>query len=56
MAASLWYFLKILDDDDGEEEEEDDDEVEDNDKDDDNNDKGISALGLDRYMWFSRGH
>ena len=42
-------------------EEEDDDEVEDNDKDDDNikdnnNDKGISALGLDRDPWFSRGH
>ena len=41
--------------------EEDDDEVEDNDKDDnnnkdDNNDKGISALGLDRDMGFSRGH
>ena len=30
--------------------------MEDNDKDDDNNDKGISALGLDRYMGFSRGH
>ena len=56
MAASLWYFLKILDDDDGEEEEEDDDEVEDNDKDDDNNDKGISALGLDRDLGFSRVH
>ena len=26
------------------------------DKDDDNNDKGISALGFDRYMGFSRGH
>ena len=35
---------------------EDDDEVEDNDKDDDNNDKSISALGLHRYMGFSRGH
>ena len=35
--------------------------MEDNDKDDDNNkddndDKGISALGLDRDMGFSRGH
>ena len=29
--------------------------MEDNDKD-DNNDKGISALGLDRDLWFSRGH
>ena len=55
MAAFLWYFPTILDDDD-DEEEEDDDEVEDNDKDDDNNDKGISALGLDRYMGFSIGH
>ena len=41
--------------------EEDDDEVEDNDKDDvnnkeDNNDKGISALGLDRVLRFSRGY
>ena len=35
--------------------EEDDDEVEDNDKD-GNDDKGISALGLDRDMGFSRGH
>ena len=44
-------------DDDDEEEE---DEVEDNDKGDnnkdDNNDKGISALGLDRDLGFSRGH
>ena len=49
---------RLHDDDDDEEE---DDEVEDNDKDDnnnkdDNNDKGISALGLDRDMGFSRGH
>ena len=29
--------------------------MEDNDKD-DNNDKGISALGLDRNLGFSRGH
>ena len=41
--------------------EEDDDEEEDNDKDDDNNkddnnDKGISVLGLDRDLEFSRGH
>ena len=41
--------------------EEDNDEVEDNDKDDDNNkdnndDKGISALGLDRDLGFSRVH
>ena len=41
--------------------EEEDDEVEDNKKDDDNNnkdnsnDKGISALGLDRDLGFSRG-
>jgi len=46
------------DDDDDEEE---DNEVEDNDKDDDNNkddndDKGISALGLDRDLGFSRVH
>ena len=47
------------DDDDDEEE---DNEVEDNDKDgddnnkDDNNDKGISILGLDRDLEFSRGH
>ena len=46
------------DDDDDEEE---DNEVEDNDKDDDNNkddnnDKGISVLGLDRDLEFSRGH
>ena len=34
---------------------EDNDEVEDNDRD-DNNDKGISALGLDRDLEFSRGH
>ena len=39
--------------------EEDDDEVDDNDKDDDNNkddnnDKGISVLGLDRDLGFSR--
>ena len=39
--------------------EEDNDRVEDNDKDDDNNkednnDTGISALGLDRYLGFSR--
>ena len=35
----------------------DDNEVEDNDKDDDNNnDKGISALGLDRDMGFSKEH
>ena len=45
-------------DDDSEEEE---DEVGDNDKDDnnnkdDNNDKGISALGLDRDLQFSREH
>ena len=42
-------------------ENDDDDEVEDNNKDDDNdkinnNDKGISALGLDSDMGFSRGH
>ena len=47
------------DDDDDEEEVddvgEDNDDVEDNDKD-DNNDKGISALGLDRYLGLSRGH
>ena len=37
--------------------------MEDNDKDnvkdkdeDNNNDKGISVLGLDRYLWFSRRH
>ena len=30
--------------------------MEDNDKDDNNNDKGISALGLDRDLGFSRGH
>ena len=41
--------------------DEDDDKVEDNDKDDDNYkddnvDKGISALGLDRILGFSRGH
>ena len=30
--------------------------MEDNVKDDDNNDKGISALGLDRDLGFSRGH
>ena len=41
--------------------EEEDKEVEDNDKDDDNNkddnnDKGISALGLDRDLGFSRRH
>ena len=41
--------------------QEEDDEVEDNDKDDDNNrdginDKGISALGLERDLGFSRGH
>ena len=42
-------------DDDNDEEE--GDKVEDNDKDDDNNnDKGISALGLDRDLGFSRGH
>ena len=34
---------------------EDNDEVEDNDKD-DNKDKGVSALGLDRDLWFSQGH
>ena len=49
-------------DDDDNEEEDDDDEVEDNDKDEDNNnkddsnDKGISALGLDRDLGFSRSH
>ena len=47
--------------DDDADEQEDDDKVEDNDKDDDNNkdgnnDKGISALGLDRDLGFSRGH
>ena len=41
--------------------EEEDDKVEDNDKDnnnskDNNNDKGISSLGLDRDLGFSRGH
>ena len=46
---------------DDDDDEEDDDEVEDNDKDDDNNkddndDKGISALGLDRDLGFSRVH
>ena len=45
---------------DDDDKEEDDDEVEDNDKDDNNkdnnNDKGISALGLDRDLGFSRGH
>ena len=46
---------------DDDDDKEDDDEVEDNDKDDnnntdDNNDKGISALGLDRDLGFSRGH
>ena len=35
--------------------EEDDNKVEDNDKD-DNKDNGISALGLDIDLWFSRGH
>ena len=35
--------------------EEDDIEVEDNDEVEDNN-KGVSALGLDRDMGFSRGH
>ena len=30
--------------------------MEDNGKDDDNNGNGISALGLDRDMGFSRGH
>ena len=52
--------------DDGDNEEDDNevndnDEEDDNDKDnnnnkDDNNDKGISALGLDRDLGFSRGH
>ena len=41
--------------DDDDDKEEDDDVVEDNDKD-DNNFKDISALGLDRDLWFSRGH
>ena len=41
--------------DDADDEEEDNNEVEDNDKD-NSNDKGISALGLDRYLGFSRGH
>ena len=51
------------DDDDDEEEdnEEEDNEVEDNNKEDNNNkdnnnDKGISALGLDTDLGFSRGH
>ena len=47
----------IHDDDDDKEdndEVEDNDKVEGNDKDDDNNDKGISALGLDRDLGFSR--
>ena len=46
------------DDDDKEEDDNevvDTDEVEDNDKD-DNNFKDISALGLDRHLWFSPGH
>ena len=47
------------DDDDDKEEDaidvEDNNEVEDSDKD-DNKDKGISALWLERYLWFSRGH
>ena len=43
--------------DDDDDEEENDDEVEDNDKDNNtSNDKGISALGLDRDLGFSRGH
>ena len=46
---------------DDDDDEENNDEVEDNDKDnnnnkDDNDDKGISALGLDRDLGFSRGH
>ena len=45
---------------DDDDKEEDDDEVEDNDNDkDDNNNKdnkGISALGLHRYMGFSQEH
>ena len=46
---------------DDEDDEEEDEEVEDNDKDDNNNkddndEKGISALGLDRDLGFSRGH
>ena len=40
---------------DDDDKEEDDNEVEDNDKD-DNKDKGVSALGLDRDLWFSQGH
>ena len=45
--------------DDDDDDEDDDDEVEDNNKDndnnkDDNNDKGISALGLDGDLGFSR--
>ena len=52
-----WGYHPHDDDNDGK----DGDEVEDNDKydnnnKDDNNDKSISALGLDRDMWFSRGH
>ena len=35
---------------------EDNNKDEDNDKDDDNNDKGISVLGLNRDLGFSRGH
>ena len=46
--------LEDLLNDDDDKEEDDNNEVEDNNKD-DNKDKGVSALGLDRDLWFSQG-
>ena len=55
--------IKVFDDDDHDNRDDDDDKEEDDDKynhigdnKDDNDDKGISALGLDRDLGFSRGH